>query len=359
MTGRPAQIEARDGRRVRRPGNQQPSADHLLGMDEPVREVPVRRALHGREVLGREHRPLDDAVAQVGQELAQPVDDPLGHLVAQTAAVLLRRFAREEEAVRRRDVEAVGREARIHHGGDLHAHGRMLGHLAAPAGLVAGLLELGIGHERRVEARAGIGVQMLERGTVAGQAPQLEEQVHVGAALLDALDPFDGRRVEVLAPHQPEERGGLVEVREHRARRDAAAVAQLDADRSSGLDQHAPDRRPETHLAALLHDRPAEGLGQRAHAALHTPHEPAAFVLREGVDQAQRAARRERPLVRRLYGGERDQGTQRPMPPHVGKEPIDEVHRAPGEGELDLAALVLVGRLGQQLLERAMGGCAA
>ena len=209
-------------------------------MNQPVREVAVRGALHGGEVLRGEDRPFDDAVAQVGQELAQPVDDPLRHLVAEATAVLLGGFAREEEAVRRGDVEAVGSEARIHHGGNLHAHGGMLGHLASPAGLVTRLLELGIGHEGRVEARAGVRVQVLERGTVAGQAAQLEEQVHVGAALLDALDALDGRGVEVLAPHQPEERGGLVEVREHRARREAAAIAELDADRSSGLEQHAP-----------------------------------------------------------------------------------------------------------------------
>ncbi len=98
-----------------------------------------------------------------GRNSLRAVEDPLGHLVAEPPALLLRRLAREEEPVRRRDVESLRREARIHHGRDLHADRRMLGHLAAPAGFVARLLELGVRDQRRVEARARIGVQMLER----------------------------------------------------------------------------------------------------------------------------------------------------------------------------------------------------
>ena len=51
--------------------------------------------------------------------------------------------------------------------------------------------------------------------------------------------------------------------------------------------------------------------GERAHPALHAPHQPAALVLREGVDEAERAAGRERSLVSALHGGERDERAQR------------------------------------------------
>src|SRR5262245_55705198 len=114
--------------------------------------------------------------------------------------------------------------------------------------------------------------------------------MHVGAALLDALDVRDGCVVEMLAPDEAEERRRLAEVREHRARRDALAVAELDPDRPSVLDHHAPDRRLEAHLAALLGDRLRERFRERAHAALHAPHESPALVLREGVDEAERAS---------------------------------------------------------------------
>ena len=65
MTRRAAEKEVRDRRGVSGAGNQQPSADHLLGVDEPVSEVPVGRALHGRKMVRGEDRPFDDAVAQI------------------------------------------------------------------------------------------------------------------------------------------------------------------------------------------------------------------------------------------------------------------------------------------------------
>ena len=52
--------------------------------------------------------------------------------------------------------------------------------------------------------------------------------MHVGAAVLDALHALDRPGVELVAPDQSEERRRLVEVRDHRARRDAASVTQLD-----------------------------------------------------------------------------------------------------------------------------------
>jgi hypothetical protein len=91
---------------MRGAGDDQASADHLLGMDQAVGEV-VGGALHRGEVIRREHGALDDARAQIGQELGETVEDALRHLVAQSAAVLARRLARKEEAVGRRDVEAV------------------------------------------------------------------------------------------------------------------------------------------------------------------------------------------------------------------------------------------------------------
>src|SRR5262249_3915087 len=137
-------------------------------VNEAVREVTVRRALHGREVVGREDRTLDDAVAQIGEKLGEPIEYPFGHLVPQPATLAPWRFAREEEAVGRREGESLRREGRVHDGGDLHRDRRMLGELAEAAGLVARLLKLGIRDDRRVEAGAGIGVQVLERRAETG-----------------------------------------------------------------------------------------------------------------------------------------------------------------------------------------------
>src|SRR5262249_60833864 len=94
-----------------------------------------------------------------------------------------------------------------------------------------------------------------ERRTVTGQAAELEQQVHVGATLLDTLDPLDGRRVEVLAADQAEAGGRLVEVRDDHARGDAPAVAELDAGCPPVLDQHASHGCLEPDLATLVRDR--------------------------------------------------------------------------------------------------------
>jgi hypothetical protein len=63
MAGGAAEIEVGDRRRVRGPGHEQPAADHLIRVDQAVREIAVRRALHGGEVVRREDRTLHDAVA--------------------------------------------------------------------------------------------------------------------------------------------------------------------------------------------------------------------------------------------------------------------------------------------------------
>ena len=119
---------------LRRAGHEQATADHLLGVNQAVREVAVRRALHSGEAIRREDRPLR-------------------------------------------------REARVHDGRDLHADRRVLGDLAATARLVARLLQLGVQREGRAEARPRIGVQVLDGRPEAGKSPELEEQVHVRATL--------------------------------------------------------------------------------------------------------------------------------------------------------------------------------
>ena len=70
--------------------------------------------------------------------------------------------------------------------------------------------------------------------------------------MLDALLALERRGVEMLATHQPEERRRLVEARDHRPRRQARSVAQLDAGRAPALDEDAPHRPLHAHLAALV-----------------------------------------------------------------------------------------------------------
>ena len=174
-----------------------------------------------------------------GRNSRRAVEDPLGHHVAEP-----RRAPPSAPRTGRRTPYVVamwkpaGREARVHHRRDLHADRRMLRHLAAPAGLVARLLQLGIRDERGVEARPRVGVQVLERRPVARQARQLEEQVHVGAAVLDALDPLDGRRRrDARVPTSPKNVAGLSRFESTARAVIRRAVAQLDADRAPVLDQ--------------------------------------------------------------------------------------------------------------------------
>src|SRR6185503_10573375 len=102
--------------------------------------------------------------------------------------------------------------------------------------------------------------------------------------------------VEMRAADQPEERRRLVQVRNHGAGGETRAVAELDAGGTPVLDHDGTHGRLRPDLTALVGDRATERLREHAHATLHAPHEPAALVLRERVDQAERAAGRERAL---------------------------------------------------------------
>ena len=82
MRGRPAHVEALDGRPVLRPSRRGPQEEELLERELALEDVAFRQAPLALQIERRDDLPVQDDVPQIRRELRQRVDDRVAERLA-------------------------------------------------------------------------------------------------------------------------------------------------------------------------------------------------------------------------------------------------------------------------------------
>ena len=210
----PAEVVAVDRRPVGRDRGQRPRVEQLIQVHLPVEDVPAGDQVVALEILGRDDRPVEDVILEVGRVLAE-----LGHdlvtpaLLDPVPGLPVRELERELLDAERQRVLALGGQGgiggRLDHGLDHVALGDLSATLRLPGGLE--VLDRGAEHLVAVVLGAVAGVE----AEVGGEL--VDQQVDSGhrAALVDPLDLGDELVVELGRVDEPEQRTLRVGVRDH------------------------------------------------------------------------------------------------------------------------------------------------